>query len=38
MCVTVDFDTLEKGTVTVRDRDTGEQRVVKVEEVGNLLG
>ncbi len=37
MCVTVDFDTLEKGTVTVRDRDTGEQRVVKVEEVGELL-
>lgn len=32
-CVTVDFDTLEKGTVTVRDRDTGEQQVVKIEEL-----
>lgn len=37
MCVTVDFDTLEKGTVTVRDRDTGEQKVVKVEELATLL-
>lgn len=25
-CVTVDFQTLEDGTVTVRDRDTGEQK------------
>jgi glycyl-tRNA synthetase len=38
MCITVDFDTLEKGTVTVRDRDTGEQKVVKVEDVAGLLG
>lgn len=37
MCLTVDFDTLEKGTVTVRDRDTGEQRVVKVEELAEML-
>ncbi len=37
MCVTVDFDTLEKGTVTVRDRDTGEQKVVKVEDLATLL-
>ncbi|MFA6593663.1 MAG: glycine--tRNA ligase [Candidatus Buchananbacteria bacterium] len=32
-CVTVDFDTLEKGTVTVRDRDTMKQELVKVEEL-----
>jgi glycyl-tRNA synthetase len=38
MCITVDFDTLEKGTVTVRDRDTGEQKVVSLEDVVGLLG
>lgn len=32
-CVVIDFDTLEDGTVTVRDRDTTEQRRVKVEEL-----
>jgi glycyl-tRNA synthetase len=29
-CVTVDFDTVEKGTVTVRDRDTMKQDVVSI--------
>ena len=32
-CVTVDFDTLENGTVTVRDRDSMEQIRIPVEEV-----
>lgn len=32
-CVVVDFDTLEDGTVTVRDRDTTEQKRVKIEEL-----
>ncbi len=37
-CVTIDFDTLgetpeNKDTVTVRDRDTGEQRRVKISEL-----
>lgn len=32
-CVTVDFDTLEDGTVTLRDRDTGEQERIKIEEI-----
>jgi glycyl-tRNA synthetase len=32
-CVTVDFDTLEDGTVTVRDRDTMGQDRVKVEDL-----
>ena len=32
-CVVVDFDTLEDGTVTVRDRDTTEQVRVKIEEL-----
>ncbi|MFZ2523558.1 MAG: glycine--tRNA ligase [Minisyncoccia bacterium] len=33
-CVTIDFETIEKGTgVTVRDRDTGEQKRMSVEEL-----
>jgi len=32
-CVVIDFDTLEDGTVTVRDRDTTEQRRVSIEEL-----
>lgn len=32
-CVVIDFDTLEDGTVTVRDRDTTEQARVRVEEM-----
>jgi len=36
-CVTVDFDTLEDGTVTIRDRDTTEQRRVKIDELYSFL-
>lgn len=32
-CITVDFDTLEDNTVTVRDRDTGKQKRVKISEL-----
>ncbi|MFA6376418.1 MAG: glycine--tRNA ligase [Candidatus Paceibacterota bacterium] len=32
-CVTVDFDSLEKGDVTVRDRDTMEQERIKIENL-----
>ena len=32
-CITVDFDTLEDGAVTVRDRDTTEQTRVKIEDL-----
>ena len=32
-CVTVDFDTLEDETVTIRDRDTMEQVRVKIDEL-----
>lgn len=32
-CVVIDFDTLEDGTVTVRDRDTTEQKRVGIEEL-----
>lgn len=36
-CVTVDFDTLEDGTVTLRDRDTGAQERLSVETVATKL-
>ncbi len=32
-CVVVDFDSLENNDVTIRDRDTTEQRRVKIEEL-----
>ena len=36
-CVTIDFDTLEDKAVTVRDRDTGEQKRIKIAELLNAL-
>ena len=33
MCVTIDFDTLENGTVTVRDRDTMTQQRLPIEDL-----
>ncbi len=36
-CVTVDFDTLEDDTVTVRDRDTTDQKRVKIEDLKSVL-
>jgi len=32
-CVTIDFDSLEKGDVTVRDRDNGKQDRIKIDEL-----
>lgn len=32
-CITIDFDTLEDGAVTVRDRDSMEQERVKIEDL-----
>jgi len=32
-CITVDFDTLEKNTVTIRDRDTMKQITIPVEDI-----
>lgn len=37
-CVTIDFDTLEDQTVTVRDRDTTEQQRISIKEVVGTLG
>jgi glycyl-tRNA synthetase len=36
-CVTIDFDTLEDDTVTVRDRDTAEQKRVKIGSLVETL-
>jgi len=36
-CVTVDFETINDGAVTVRDRDTMEQERIKIEELENYL-
>ncbi len=36
-CVTIDFDTLEDDTVTVRDRDSGEQQRVPISELDTVL-
>ena len=36
-CVTVDFDTLEKGVVTLRERDSMEQEIVPVEQLEGLI-
>lgn len=36
-CVTIDYETLEDGTVTIRDRDTTEQVRVKISELGGSL-
>ncbi|EIJ38004.1 MULTISPECIES: glycine--tRNA ligase [Galbibacter] len=36
-CVTVDHDTLENNTVTIRHRDTMEQKRVKIEELRGIV-
>lgn len=37
ICITVDFDTLEDQSVTVRDRDTLKQKRVKITELKDIL-
>ncbi len=36
-CVTVDFDTLEQGTVTLRDRDSMEQETIPIDSVLSVI-
>jgi len=36
-CVVIDFETLEDGTITVRERDTGEQKRVTVDELLQIV-
>ena len=37
VCITVDFESLEDGTVTIRDRDTMEQERLKIEDLEDFL-
>jgi len=37
LCITVDYQTLEDGTVTIRDRDSWEQVRSKIEDLPKLL-
>jgi glycyl-tRNA synthetase len=37
LCITVDFNTLDDGTVTIRDRDTMQQRRIDISELQKYL-
>ena len=37
LCITVDFNTLDDGTVTVRDRDTMQQTRMDISELPKYL-
>jgi len=37
ICITVDFESLENETITVRDRDSMEQKRMSVDEVLNYF-
>lgn len=37
VCITVDFESLEDGTVTIRDRDTMEQERLKIADLEDFL-
>ena len=37
VCITIDFDTLEDDAVTVRDRDTMEQKRIKIDELDSYM-
>ena len=37
LCITYDFDSIEDGCVTVRDRDTMEQQRIKIEDVAAYI-
>jgi len=36
-CITVDYQTLKDGTVTIRDRDTAEQKRIQSKELGDII-
>ena len=37
VCITVDFETLENNTVTLRDRDTMSQQRLEIDDLANYL-
>jgi glycyl-tRNA synthetase len=36
-CITVDFDSIDDKTVTIRDRDTMEQKRIEIKEINNVI-
>ncbi|MBN1645681.1 glycine--tRNA ligase [Candidatus Woesearchaeota archaeon] len=36
-CITVDYDSKDKDTCTIRDRDTEEQKIVKITDLNKIL-
>ena len=36
-CITIDYDSLEKKTVTLRDRDTMNQKIIEIDEITKHL-
>ena len=37
MCITIDFDSLEKGTATIRNRDTMEQSILEISSISEYF-
>ena len=37
-CITIDYQTLEDNTVTIRNRDTTEQKRISIDELPSALG
>jgi len=37
ICITIDFDSLEKGTVTIRHRDSMKQELVNIDEIVSFV-
>ena len=37
LCITIDFDTIEKNTLTIRDRDTMEQTTLSLDEINDYF-
>jgi len=37
LCITIDFDSLEDNTATVRDRDTMDQKRISIEKLPEYL-
>ncbi|SDZ20131.1 glycyl-tRNA synthetase [Proteiniborus ethanoligenes] len=38
ICITFDYDSIEDGCVTIRDRDTMEQQRVKIDDLERIIG
>ena len=37
MCITIDFDSLENNTVTIRDRDSMDQKTIQIQELATYF-